>query len=208
VRAVKGLAVLCVIVAYALVLSEGGFMGAEDHYVFGFLEKNYVTGLFYFTLGWAIHHLRSGQRPSRAKGLLGSALAAALFILAAFTDFEVNSARLDELWLFMFCGVVVYFFSFTTMAGTMTTAARLCAESSYGIYLWHVPLMLVMTAFARAIEIKFGYSLMGTHVMDAAFLILLPLIAWGSYRLLELPGKKILRQRLTGKQTSTASATL
>ena len=75
-------------------------------------------------------------------------------------------------------------------------------EMSYGIYLWHVPIMLGITTCARAIEIYTGASVLKSPVLVFIYVALLLPTAWLSFRYLEMPGKRLVKRLLTPSRTA------
>src|SRR5713101_6625439 len=65
---------------------------------------------------------------------------------------------------------------------------------SYGIYLWHVPLVLVLLVPLRVLERARGWNLIGTPVFDLLFYPSLFIIAALGYRHIELPSKRMIKE--------------
>jgi peptidoglycan/LPS O-acetylase OafA/YrhL len=210
-RLLKALAITGVVLSFAAIqIDDVGFFNADRHLAFGFLEKNYVTGALCFTLGWLIHRRLSdhnGAIKSEAPLWLGWPLAVAFFCFVTLSRAPVPKGGFPELAYIGACGALVYLLAVTRTSRVGDLLGKICGDLSYGIYLCHVPLMLFLVTAARILEVRFGYHIVGTHIMDALFLTTLPLVARMGFLLIEQPGKRFIRSLGAPKALANSEAT-
>jgi peptidoglycan/LPS O-acetylase OafA/YrhL len=78
--------------------------------------------------------------------------------------------------------------------------SKYTGQISYGIYLWHMPVGLGLTAISKLVEIKTGFSLSGTFILSAVYLCLVCTFATISYNYFEVPAKKLIRKSMIPNQ--------
>lgn len=199
-RLPKAVAILLVLAAFAAVEQTGGFLHSEQHLALGFLEKNYVTGLACFTLGWAIYGIKTPRMP-----VVAWSLAALLFGPLLFPAWDLRAIPYFEVGYFLaFAVLIVLFANAQPQKRWLRALMDVGGEMSYGIYLWHVPIMLGITAIARAVEIYTGATILGAWWLNIIYFGLLLPTAWASYRVLEMPGKRWIRKVLSRPRPMTA----
>jgi len=188
----KAIVLGLVLVAFLFVESQGGLLHAQQHWVAGFLEKNYVTGLACFTLGWAIYGVKMVSVP-----VLAWLLASMIFVLTVFTPPLLIESPFSEVGFFLaFAVVIVLLVQAQPRNQRLIGVMEKCGEMSYGIYLWHVPVMLGLATVIRVIEVKTGYKIMGLPVMNFLYIGLLLPTAWISHRVIERPAQKWIKKVL------------
>ncbi len=197
-RWIKGVMLAVVAVAFLVVEMHGGFLHAATARVLGFLEKNYTFGFACFAIGWAIYGRSLPRMP-----IVGGGITSLVFILLL----------LPPAWLIEFPQTELVFIALFTLSIMLLAPAQprsqfaakvmeTAGEMSYGIYLWHVPIMLGITTCARAIEIYTGASVLKSPVLVFIYVALLLPTAWLSFRYLEMPGKRLVKRLLTPSRTA------
>ena len=183
--------------AYLAVLHIGGFLNAKEQYAFGYLEKNYVTGMFLFATGWVLYqfYLIAPIGIKNINPVLAWSAVAFLVVMIWWPPFPIEIFNYMELPYFLLIALTVYLLAFPEpknprLAGLMQEVGNM----SFGIYLWHVPIMLLLTTFSRNLSPEHQITKPVLTLMYCAMVIA---VSWLSYRIYELPSKKFLRRRLS-----------
>lgn len=183
---------------YIPVIGIGGFLNAHEQHALGFLEKNYVTGAFLFFLGWALYHvyLATNARVKRINPLWAWGVVLALIAAVTWPPLPIEIYNFMELPYFLFITLTIYLLAFSEPKNKYIAATmREIGNMSFGIYLWHVPIMLGVTAVAKFVEVEFQYEI-AKPLLLVVFCALVLVVSWISYRVYEFPAKIFCRRKL------------
>lgn len=192
-RQIKGAMLLAVALAFLTVEWHGGFLHAAPARVLGFLEKNYTFGFACFAIGWAIYGRSFPRMPIVAWGLTTLIF---VFLLAT-PQWLIDFRHTEIIFIALFTLSILLLAPAQPRSQVMAKVMETAGEMSYGIYLWHVPIMLGITTIARAIEVYTGADVLTSPILVLIYLALLLPTAWLSYRYLEMPGKRLVKRLLT-----------
>jgi peptidoglycan/LPS O-acetylase OafA/YrhL len=178
-----------------LIQYQGGLYGA-DRLFLGVIDTTYLIGIGCFSIGWLIHDNKKCL--SNALKIFPACLFWLIaFVTAAFMVLCPNAKNYDSAIYLSFAltisGLSQGRFSYSGYASLVMKKA---GDISYGIYLWHIPLMLIIVAFARLTEKLTGIYVVHTIVLEVIFILTLLLLASVSYRYLELPAKYAMKKTL------------
>lgn len=193
---VRRIAAALALTGFAVAEINGGFLHSTTQWIGGVIEKNYAVGFGCFVIGWALYRYRERlSAPLRVvPPVFAAAAVVSLFAFAAWSPPAVAAWKWVEVpFIAAFCVAILLCAPITPRSARLAAAMERAGDWSYGIYLWHVPAMLVVTAVARALERTTGISVFGTPVIDLAYYPLLLTLAAVFYRRLELPAKHWLR---------------
>lgn len=152
----------------------------------GFLMSytgRYWIGLGCFVLGWAAHEGLFDAVANRIMPAVAWVLAAATFAATIFCPSQFSQSAIGDLCFYAPFTLVVVVLARVQMTGLFADVARTSGNISYGIYLWHWPLLIVF----RPATIP-GLTL---------FVALLIAISWISYLAFEKMAKKRIRKFLS-----------
>lgn len=183
---IKTLVILIVTALFAIVEINGGFLNAESVRIGGFLEKNYITGLACFSLGWAIYKLEIKVNP-----FLSWTYTALLLLIILWQPVDLSEFPWLELvyWAGMALSIILLR-SAQPKDSRLRSLMETSGNMSYGIYLWHIPLILWMHRIN-----KMTGTPENTRGMDLIYIgILLPL-AWVTYKFFERPAQRWIRKK-------------
>ena len=180
------------------VINIGGFLNAHEQYALGFLEKNYVTGLFLFFVGWILYQIYSMSR-DRVKSInpflawgIGSLLVAAVIK----PPLPIEQYNFMELPYFLLIAVSIYLLAFSEPKNRYVIAVmNWIGNISFGIYLWHIPIMIGLVVGKKQLLKNFDYDV-SKPLLLMVFCFLVIVMAWISYKVYELPSKIFLRKQL------------
>lgn len=178
--------------------TQGGFLHAEVQWIAGVIEKNYAVGFGCFIIGWCLH-----ENQGRFRRLIGwvppsarVAFATALFALAMWSPAHVATWKWIELpFIAAFSLAILLCARLETKSEFVAGLMERTGDLSYGIYLWHVPSMIVVTTLARTVEKLAHVDVFRTVFIDLGYYPLLLALATVGYRRIELPAKHWLRSR-------------
>ncbi|THD73150.1 MAG: acyltransferase [Bradyrhizobium sp.] len=152
----------------------------------GFLQsitERYLIGLGCFLLGFAAHRGVIDIIASRIPSSIGWGLAATAFAATIFCPYSIARTPPAELGFYALFTLTVAVLARVRMAGLMADVANASGNISYGVYLWHWPLLLVFRPFS--------------HLGLAVFVTVLIAISWISYVAFERPAKRYFRRLLS-----------
>ncbi|MCC8495808.1 acyltransferase [Xanthomonas hortorum pv. gardneri] len=177
--------VLALVVIFTLIAYRGSlpgtFVGSKIHYFF--------VGVVF---GLVRSHAAAGVGLKTFSCLQGLALV--LIALVVTDSFHMDFGSKREFYLdllpALFAGAFIFVFSFDTSFSKRLLGNRLlamCGECSFSMYLLNIPVIYV------AIKI-FGNTSGRTPLLAAGTFVLILVAAWAMYRLVELPGNRLLRK--------------
>lgn len=169
-----------------LAIEAGGGLLSGGRLAFGALEKTYAIGLYCFTVGWLLRAYRDAL--PRAP-ILGWSVAAFTFA-ALITD--PLPPYLDALYYVAFMLAIAGLAHSPAHHPIMARAG----DWSYGIYLWHMPIILGLTALVKLMAVR-GFDLTGSLVLDAIYVPALLVVSAISFRLYEMPSKRWINRLST-----------
>jgi peptidoglycan/LPS O-acetylase OafA/YrhL len=193
-RVVKVTIAVGSLVAFAAVLSTGaGILGGAREFC-GLVDKVYVIGVGCFTLGWALRRWRANIHaviawvPPPVWWAIAIAVIGAMLLPGSVADAEPLYYLGFAVAIAGLSGVEVH----SRLAQAIMARA---GDWSYGIYLWHMPLILVFRAAGKIAERLLGLPVIGTPVLDLIYVPCIILVAAFGYRLVEVPAKAWIRSR-------------
>ena len=94
----------------------------------------------------------------------------------------------------------IYFAIILTVAGLAGLAPvesrifRWAGDVSYGVYMWHWPLLMALPYIVSPFARVFRISIMGTWIADTVFVTLLLVVSTVSYQKFERPAQAAIRR--------------
>ncbi|OIN86307.1 MAG: hypothetical protein AUJ12_06620 [Alphaproteobacteria bacterium CG1_02_46_17] len=206
IKTIYKLTLICIFsTLYLLTLPQGGFITSHSQFAFGFIEKNLAAGGFLFSLGWVIFHVHRylANRKIVATKILSWGIIPILLIAIIFPPVSFHTSPWVELFYFLFIALIVLMLSLTPAKHPrISDAMGNLGDLSYGIYLWHMPIMLGATAVCKIIQQKFGIDILATPLGIILYFSLVILVAFISYHAFEKPSKKFIRHFFEKKNDS------
>ena len=186
-----------------ILIGAAGFVICEIHG--GFLNPDasllpkYTYGFGCFLLGWALHATSGRWQPlvARIPGavVVGSGIALVLFVVLSPLDSTGRTPFVDLFYVVPFCWIIAI-----SAHRRVTAASRVMAlagDWSYGIYLWHFPLLFLLSGISKAAGRLLDLGFSGTPVFDGVFYPLLMVTCAASFRYIEIPSKRAVRHALS-----------
>lgn len=189
-RMLRAVAVLVCVLAYLATAMNGGFIGS--------MTWRYGTALGCFAVGWGLHFLRIDRG-----AWIGWAIAVFAFTSMMFSPISADGRPLLEFGYVVAFALVVLLLADAKMPEWTSGLASLSGDLSYGIYLWHWPLLCAVGTLPLPKPIKaliFAPLLVGVCLL--------------SFKYFEVPARRYIRsQWSSGKAAAppaveTAKATL
>lgn len=169
--------------ATAVALATVAFLYADFRggFIVSYFNRACIS-LACFAIGWMLCSVNT-----RPHAVVGWLLAIVAFASMMFPPIVATGRPSIELcYLVAFTGAV-FCLAPVKMPHIAQQIARFFGETSYGIYLWHFPLLRVLHP--------------NTLLKSAIFLAVLLLLSWASYRFFERPMMLALRTRLRSSAT-------
>ncbi len=172
-------AIALVVAAIALIAIDrrGGFIASY--------AGRYLTALACLAIGWFLHRI-----PFSAHARLGWLVAGGTFLAMMFPPWPAEGHPAIEFIYIVAFAAIVLTLARSTMPAAMQWVAKFSGDVSYGIYLWHFPLLQV---YAPATPMRL--------VLFFASLIAL---SWFSFIFFERPTMHAIRQWLRAKPPELA----
>lgn len=184
-------------VAFLLIEINGGLL-AGPRLAFGVLDKVYPIGVFCFTVGWLLkaYWAEIGQITRRVPDAAWWAASTAVFAAVAIDPF---GPMFDAGYCAAFAVVIAGMASVTASHPAMLSLGAW----SYGIYLWHMPVILCMTAVVKLLASR-GLDLTGNPLLDVVFIAAVLGVSAAGYRWVEVPAKNWLTSPLRRRHPAAA----
>jgi peptidoglycan/LPS O-acetylase OafA/YrhL len=168
-RILRSVAVVVCVLAYIVTAMNGGFLTSRT--------LKYGTALGCFAVGWGLHFFRVDR-----SAWIGWPIAICAFLSLMFSPVSSQGRPLLELGYVFAFALVVLLLAGAKMPGWTSGLATLSGDLSYGIYLWHWPLL----------------DLVGTLPLPKAvkamiFAPLLLSVCLLSFRYFEVPSRRYIR---------------
>lgn len=200
---IKTLFIAIILVIFILTEINGGFLNAETQWIYGIIEKNYSIALFCFLSGWSLYHFQRylHGKFNKVPQAFSWLIVGFIFYFTYFPPIDVSEHPLVEIAYFVAFGIVIFLVRNSYPKNKfLTWLMQTSGNLSFGIYLWHIPLLLTITATSRLSEVILGISLMNNFAMDVSFICFLLVISSASYRWLEVPSKSWLLNKAKEKR--------
>jgi peptidoglycan/LPS O-acetylase OafA/YrhL len=183
-RAVRGVALLALVPASMVAWQHHS--GAAP----------YTTGVLCFALGWVSYRAHVRLQVRLPPTIVWS-FAVAMFAVMGWGPIETWPGLLGPYyftWYAIFAVVVFLLAGVDVQHRIARLVMTKSGDWSYGIYLWHVPLIMIMLIPFRILDRVWGWHLLGTPIFDLLFYpILIALAAFG-YQYIELPAKRAIKR--------------
>jgi peptidoglycan/LPS O-acetylase OafA/YrhL len=181
------LAVVAGVVGVFLISSPGRLM------LVGWPPRAYTVAAVLFAVGWAIHAATPWLRPAvrRLPSPLSWLAVTAIFIGIVAPAWDVANRQM------LFYGAFALIIAVLAQLEVTSTVGRWimvrAGDWSYGIYLWHVPVLCVLAWLDGHTRTALGRGFLGYALADIVFVAAVIGISAWSYRALEVPAKLYVR---------------
>jgi peptidoglycan/LPS O-acetylase OafA/YrhL len=168
-RRLCSVAVVVCVLAYIATAMNGGFIGSTTW--------RYGTALGCFAVGWGLHffHVDRGA-------WVGWAIAVCAFLSMMFSPISAEGRPLLEFVYVVAFALVVFLLADAKMPEWTSGLASLSGDLSYGIYLWHWPLLCAVATLPLPKAVK--------AIIFAPLLVAVCLL---SFRYFEVPARRSIR---------------
>lgn len=155
--------------------------------------RAYTTGAVLFIVGWALHLATPWLKPAvrRVPPSLCWLTAAVICLGILAPSWEVANR---QMLFYPALAIIIAVLAQLDVSSAM--GRRIMARAgdwSYGIYLWHVPVICLMAWFDGHLRVALGIGFLGHALTDLVFIVLVIGISAWSYRVLEVPAKRLVR---------------
>lgn len=182
-----------------LVQYKGGMYGA-DRYLFVGINTMYLLGSGCFSVGWVLYHWKHEAEiiVKKVPRFVFWTLAITIFVIIV-TD--VNVINYDSIIYISFTIIIMGLASAEIRSPIIQKIMKKAGDWSYGIYMWHLPIMLSLVAVARLLEKMLGAEIVHTVIMDVIYISLVLYVSSISYKAIVSPAKVGMKRLLTSLQS-------
>lgn len=182
--------VVTIAIAIALLVSWQGRLVAV-----GWPPRAYLTGAGCFAVGWLLHALLPWSRTLTMRVPSGLWWLVAAVALAGIIGPAWDYSRWQPVYYVVFAVLIAILAPIEVSSRVGRQLMARAGDWSYGIYLWHFPLIALLVWLDGVAKARLGLGFLGSAAADLGFLGLLVVLSAWSYRHLELPAKDLLRAR-------------
>jgi peptidoglycan/LPS O-acetylase OafA/YrhL len=181
-RMLRGIAVVVCVLAYVATTMNGGFIGSTTW--------RYGTALGCFAVGWGLHFFRVDRG-----AWIGWSIAVFAFTSMMFSPISADGRPLIEFAYVVAFALVVFLLADAKMPEWTSGLARLSGDLSYGIYLWHWPLLCAV-----------GMLPLPRVARGLIFVPVLVIVCLLSFKYFEIPARRLIRTRMLRSEKALSPA--
>lgn len=155
--------------------------------------RAYVVAAALFVVGWGIHAATPWLRPAvrHVPAALAWLVVAVLFVGIVAPSWDVANRQM--LYYAAFAVIIAMLAQLDVTSALARRVMIHAGDWSYGIYLWHVPVLCGLAWLDGHLQAALGFGFLGHPLADLVFLASVISISAWSYRALEVPAKHYVR---------------